>query len=117
MKYCVGCGFVGKPKLIIPGTLSMEIVLWLLLILPGIIYSLWRRLGSHQGCAKCGKKHIVPTDSPVAQAAFGRMSPPSSRSAWVCMVCGDPIFHEGGFCERCEALATRATEAAVHLQV
>jgi hypothetical protein len=29
MKYCVDCGFVGKPKLIIPVRLSIEIALWL----------------------------------------------------------------------------------------
>jgi hypothetical protein len=112
MKYCLNCGFVGKPKQNTPGTLSMEVKLWLFFVVPGVIYSVWRRLATYQGCAMCRTQRIVPADSPVAEAALRKLSPPPSLSPWVCTACGEPIFSQGGLCERCATLASRAGEKA-----
>jgi len=117
MKYCVDCGFVGKPIYITPGTRSMEVGLWLFFVVPGIIFSAWRRLASYQECALCGKRHIVPKDSLVAQAALRKLSPPPAVSPWFCTACGEPIFSGGSFCERCEALSNTVSEQLVQLQV
>ena len=115
MKYCLDCGFVGKPKQNIPGTLSMEVWLWLFFIIPGIIYSVWRRLARYEGCAMCGNQHIVRADSPAAQSALLKLSPTPSLGLWFCMACGEPIFGEGSLCERCGTHASKGSGEAVRL--
>ena len=61
---CENCGHVDKPKVITKGSFSVELVLWILLIVPGIIYSFWRLLTRYKGCAKCQSKEILPIDTP-----------------------------------------------------
>jgi hypothetical protein len=39
--YCKTCGHTGAATTKTPGSLGIEIVLWLLLIVPGVIYSVW----------------------------------------------------------------------------
>jgi len=116
MKYCLDCDFVGPPEQFKPGTLQMELVLWLLFLVPGVIYSLWRLSARSERCAKCGNKRIVPMDSPVAQAALRRLSPASSLTRWVCAACGQPIFRGGSFCESCGTRLSRASKGAAFLQ-
>jgi predicted RNA-binding Zn-ribbon protein involved in translation (DUF1610 family) len=116
MKYCLDCGFAGEPKWHTPGTLGMEICLWLLFVAPGVIYTLWRHFASRQACPKCGSKHIVPTDSALAQAVIRRLSPTEARSQWFCMACGKPIFSEGSLCDRCAAQSSGASGGTVPLQ-
>jgi hypothetical protein len=65
-RYCTVCGHTGKPKTVTRGSFLIEVVLWLALIVPGVIYSLWRLTTRHKCCAKCGSTLIVPTDSPRA---------------------------------------------------
>lgn len=116
MLYCLDCGFAGEPKWYTPGTLGMEICLWLLFVFPGVVYTLWRYFGSRQICAKCGHKRIVPTDSAVAQAVLRRLSPTAARGRWFCMACGEPIFSEGSLCARCESESSQASGEVVPLQ-
>lgn len=70
-KLCSSCGHVGRPKTVTPGSLLIEAVLWLCLLVPGLIYSLWRINRRHDACAKCGAATLLPLDSPVA-ASFAR---------------------------------------------
>lgn len=116
MKYCLDCGFVGEPEQHDPGKVSTEIVLWLFLVVPGIIYSVWRSLSRYQGCAKCGGQHLVKSDSPFARAALLKLSPTPSRELWFCAACGQPIFSAGAFCEKCEPRVRTTTEAVAQLQ-
>lgn len=39
---CPNCGFSGCPKTITKGSFSVELILWLFFILPGVDYSVWR---------------------------------------------------------------------------
>ena len=64
---CPNCGFVGKPKRYTKGSLGWEIVLWVLGILPGLFYSVWRISTRYEGCPKCQYPYIVPEDSPEGQ--------------------------------------------------
>lgn len=64
------CGFVGKPKRYTKGSLGWEIVLWVLGILPGLFYSVWRLSTRYEGCQKCRYPYIVPEDSPEGQEIF-----------------------------------------------
>ncbi len=67
--YCKSCGHSGPTATKTPGSLAIEIVLWLMLIVPGIIYSLWRISARKAACTACGSTDLVPPDSPVAVAA------------------------------------------------
>ena len=64
---CSACGHVGKPKSSVKGSILIEIFLWFLLLVPGIIYSVWRLTTRHKACAKCGSSNLIPVDSPVGK--------------------------------------------------
>ncbi len=66
--HCMSCGMSGKPKTVTKGSIAIEIVAWFFLIIPGIIYSLWRLTTRHKACAYCGGTHLVPYNSPAAIA-------------------------------------------------
>lgn len=64
--YCKDCGTIAAPATDTPGSILIELVLWLCFIIPGLIYSLWRHSRRHDVCAKCGSAHLIPPDSPLA---------------------------------------------------
>src|SRR5258708_10333078 len=64
--YCPNCGIVAEPKKITPGSFLIELVLWLMLIVPRIFYSLWRVTFKKIVCPGCGAPDMIPTDSPKA---------------------------------------------------
>lgn len=68
-RFCTTCGSIGEPKSHTPGKLWVEVVLWLCLLVPGLLYSLWRLNGRRKVCAHCGAQTLVPVDSPVARKA------------------------------------------------
>lgn len=45
----------------------IEVILWLMFLVPGIIYSIWRLTSRHRACAMCGGTGLIPVDSPVGQ--------------------------------------------------
>ena len=64
---CTACGSTGKTKSETPGSIFIEILLWLCFIVPGLIYSIWRMSRRHKVCAACGSAALVPASSPVGQ--------------------------------------------------
>lgn len=60
---CPTCGHMGRAALQLRGSSIVERLLWLLLIVPGPLYSYWRRQGGQVECAGCGDSHIVKVDS------------------------------------------------------
>ena len=69
---CVRCGTVGKPKKTTKGSFGMEVVLWLFLIIPGLVYSFWRMTtGKITACRSCGSEELVPTTSPRGRELVG----------------------------------------------
>lgn len=68
--YCTRCGTVAKPKREMKGSFVMEVFLWLLLLVPGLLYSIWRLTTKYNACPKCLSDAIVPLDSPTAIAAL-----------------------------------------------
>src|SRR3982750_2071055 len=64
---CTSCGYVGEPTILTKGSLGVEVILWLCFLLPGLIYSVWRRSTQHEGCPKCGHTALIPRASPMAQ--------------------------------------------------
>lgn len=63
---CHSCGSRGA-KTLTPGSILIELVLWLCFILPGLIYSIWRLCGRRKVCAACSASSLVPIQSPVGR--------------------------------------------------
>ncbi len=75
---CTKCGYVGKPKRHIKGSVLIEIFLWLFfiisifinlflcvfLIISASIYSYWR-LSGERVCLDCKSPNMIPADSPM----------------------------------------------------
>lgn len=74
MELCTQCLNQVQPKKVVRGYFVIEIILYLAMILPGIIYTLWRLMGGREKtCPKCGGHGFVPVDSPAASAILSRM--------------------------------------------
>lgn len=74
---CAQCGHHGPAKQRTRGTMALELALWLMFILPGIIYSLWRLSTRASVCASCGSGALVAPGSPagrrmIREAAYSR---------------------------------------------
>ncbi|MFA7278614.1 MAG: hypothetical protein WC100_00800 [Sterolibacterium sp.] len=61
---CSNCGSRSGAQSKVRGSIGIEIVLWLCLIVPGIIYSLWRMNTRHSVCAACGQPSLIPVSTP-----------------------------------------------------
>lgn len=60
---CPSCGTRGEPKRCTKGSTLIEIILWLCLIVPGVIYSLWRVTSRESVCPACGST-MIPVNTP-----------------------------------------------------
>lgn len=60
---CETCGATGAPVKVIKGNILVELVLWLLGCLPGLIYTIWRLTTKAVVCGGCGG-HMIPLGSP-----------------------------------------------------
>lgn len=68
---CMECGCQRDPIIAKRGFLVIELFMWLMYILPGIIYSIWRRVRTQQVCSNCRTPSIVLTSS---SRAMGMMA-------------------------------------------
>jgi len=68
-KICSNCGYQGKPKTKVKGSILIEIVLWLCFIIPGLIYSLYRSTSAarYKICPECGAPNMIPITSPMGK--------------------------------------------------
>ena len=69
-KYCPSCGTVGTPQFRKSGSTVVEILLWLFVVVPGIVYSIWRASTKRWACPKCEASGMIPLDSPKAKTAL-----------------------------------------------
>jgi ribosomal protein L37E len=65
---CKNCGFKGYPIKKTEGSIAIELVLWLLCLIPGIIYSIWRLTTRKEVCPMCGQPGMIPANSPLAKS-------------------------------------------------
>lgn len=56
---CQTCEEVGQVRTEMPGNSVVELLLYLFYLVPGIIYSVWRRQGKKQVCGACGSDRLV----------------------------------------------------------
>lgn len=64
---CENCGKRDTPNKMQKGSLLIEIILWLIFIIPGLIYSFWRMSTKFNACPSCKKDTMIPIDSPKGQ--------------------------------------------------
>ena len=64
---CTTCGHTGKPVKLTKGSFAIELLLWLCLFIPGLIYSIWRLTSRYDACPKCKKTTLIPLNTPIAQ--------------------------------------------------
>lgn len=72
---CRSCMSTISPIKITPGSFLVEIVLFLLFILPGLLYSAWRISNRYAACPVCRSREIIPLHSPAAQSLLQRNAP------------------------------------------
>jgi predicted RNA-binding Zn-ribbon protein involved in translation (DUF1610 family) len=65
---CTNCGFRGLPRSVTPGSIIIELGLYIFcLIIGGLIYSIWRISARHKACPSCGNRNMIPENSVMAQ--------------------------------------------------
>ncbi|MFA6518245.1 MAG: hypothetical protein WCV93_01175 [Candidatus Shapirobacteria bacterium] len=60
---CRNCGYIGEADKKVSGSFLVEVLLWCLFILPGIIYSISRYAKKVLICPECEKETLIPTSS------------------------------------------------------
>lgn len=66
MMVCTQCGCTGTEGHT-KGSFMIEVVLWLFMCVPGLIYSIWRLTTRGQVCSSCKSDRLVPASSPAGQ--------------------------------------------------
>lgn len=66
--HCMTCGTDAPPTKRTRGSIIIEIILWIMLIVPGLIYSIWRLTTKRDVCSSCGAENIIPFSAPAAVA-------------------------------------------------
>ena len=60
MYVCTNCRTAfHRPKQHTPGSGTLEVVLWCLLLLPGVLYSLYRVLSRRGVCPACDSRAVI----------------------------------------------------------
>jgi hypothetical protein len=57
---CHDCHFLGQPVRNLRGSPAVELILWLLFVIPGAVYAWWRIKGMTPLCNRCGSPRVVP---------------------------------------------------------
>jgi hypothetical protein len=70
---CTQCGYEGRAKKTLRGSRGMEIFIWTMLLIPGPLYSVWRRVGLKRRCPNCGKVAMVSPRSHEGKLALQRL--------------------------------------------
>lgn len=72
--YCCSCGEVDKPRIETKGSIGLELLLWLLFLIPGVFYSVWRHTTRGPACRHCKSRQVIPPNSPIAQRELAAIS-------------------------------------------
>lgn len=66
-RICKQCGSITKTADSLPGSGWIELILWLCYLVPGVIYSIWRRAKKNVACTACASRELVNVTSPVGE--------------------------------------------------
>lgn len=64
---CRECLYVGLPKKVKRGSTRMELIMWLVLMIPGPFYSVWRMTGKKKQCSVCGSDMLADPDTAIGR--------------------------------------------------
>jgi ribosomal protein L40E len=64
---CSRCGTSGNPTTATKGNILIELILWCALLIPGLIYSIWRLSSKTDVCRACGSESLVPIHTPLGK--------------------------------------------------
>lgn len=78
---CKHCGHHGPARKHTKGSSLITLVLLLFLIVPGIIYALWRMTSKELVCRRCGSPQIVSDRSPEGQRMLAAQNAPPATGA------------------------------------
>lgn len=71
---CKNCGFVGKRVTITPGSIWVELFLWLFFV-TGVLYSTWRLANRYKGCPLCkARDSMIPVESPLGKELYNKIT-------------------------------------------
>jgi hypothetical protein len=71
---CPNCGTRGEPKTLTPGTVGMELILWICFLVPGLIYSIWRISNRKSGCPSCGQPGMIDVTTPNGKLLLNKFA-------------------------------------------
>ncbi len=83
--YCPACAMY-FPYSAKKGNGWIELALYLLWIIPGVLYSIWRRTGNTSVCPKCNSANLIQA---------------STETHVKCPDCAEPILKEARVCKHC----------------
>lgn len=70
---CTHCGTrTNRPATITKGNIGLEIVLWMMFLVPGVIYSIWRHTTRASACPACQSTDMIPTATPKGRALLAQ---------------------------------------------
>lgn len=72
-KICTACGTLTNGEMKFAGSLLLEVGLYLFMIIPGFLYTLWRISARRLTCPTCRGTQLVPADSPVGRSLAARL--------------------------------------------
>lgn len=79
-RICKQCGTLNNNGDALPGSGWIELVLWLCYIVPGIVYSIWRRTKRNAACVACSSRELIQVGTPVGAQLVQRYHPESAIS-------------------------------------
>lgn len=72
---CTTCGAESGLSRRRRGNGFLELILWLAVIVPGILYTAWRNMEDVRLCRTCGKETMIPLNSPVGRRMHEELEP------------------------------------------
>lgn len=96
--YCNACHNY-SPTALKKGNGWIELVLYLFYIVPGIIYSIWRRSGAPTVCPICRASALVP--AALARPQGAAALPGEVRDEVDCPFCAERILARASVCKHC----------------
>jgi hypothetical protein len=64
---CATCGCRTAGQSVNKGSALIELILWCCFLVPGLLYTVWRRTSAPRICHACGAKTLVPLSTPVGK--------------------------------------------------
>ena len=74
-KICKQCGTLNETGDALPGSGWIELILWLCYLIPGLIYSIWRRAKRNAACSACSSRELVQVGTPVGSRLLQQYHP------------------------------------------